>query len=267
MLNVGDSSRAQEYARKNLAIAEEMAASDSKNADARTGLGFAYFEMGNAFRLTQPAAAAACYRKSILLAKEMTPLSEAEHHIATREESLAAVVVSKADRLRLLQDVNALRLKSARTEPDAPMHRQYPMRSYCQLSDAELALNDLAKARQYADLALPFLNTFPLASPDLRVLRDVGLCYESLGNVQREIALSRSFSAGERHRAEAEVRKWYLKSSDVWNEWNRRGAATPESEIERHKVERRLAQIGSVSDLQRNLSSVAPKRNKPLPNT
>ena len=264
MLNVGDSSRAQEYARKNLAIAEEMAASDSKNADARTGLGFAYFDMGNAFRLTQPAAAAACYRKSILLAKEMTPLSEAEHHIATREESLAAVVVSKADRLRLLQDVNALRLKSARTEPDAPMHRQYPMRSYCQLSDAELALNDLAKARQYADLALPFLNTFPLASPDLRVLRDVGLCYESLGNVQREIALSRSFSAGERHRAEAEARKWYLKSSDVWNEWNRRGAATPESEIERHKVERRLAQIGSVSDLQRNLSCVAPKRNKPL---
>jgi tetratricopeptide (TPR) repeat protein len=88
---------------------------------------------------------------------------------------------------------------------------------------------------------------------------------ESLGNVQREIALSRSFSAGERHRAEAEARKWYLKSSDVWNEWNRRGAATPESEIERHKVERRLAQIGSVSDLQRNLSSVAPEQDKPLP--
>jgi len=73
MLNVGDSSRAQEYARKTLAIAEEMAASDSKNADARTGLGYAYFVMGDAFRLTEQATASAWYQKSILTGERDDP--------------------------------------------------------------------------------------------------------------------------------------------------------------------------------------------------
>jgi len=252
MLNVGDYNQAQAYARKVLTIAEEMAASDSKDALARTDLGFAYYDMGNVVSLTQPATAAAWYRKSISLAKEMSPPSEAEHHIATREEALAGVLVEKeqaAERLHLLQEANALRLKLASTEPNAPMHRQYPMRSYCRLSDAELAVNDVAKARQYGDLSLPLINTFPLTSPDMRILRDVGLCYESLGNVQRRIAMDHSFSAEERHAAEAEAHRWYLKSSEVWDEWNRRGAATPESEIERHKVERLLRATAPAKSL------------------
>lgn len=239
-LNVGDSSQAQTYARKVLTIAEGMAASDSKDADARSLLGFAYFDMGNAFRLTQPATAAAWYRKSILLAKELSPPSEAKHHIATRQESLAAVLVKKeqtAERLHLLLEANALRQNLASTEPDLPMHRQNMMRSYCKLSDAELAVHDIAKARQYADLSLPLVKTFPLASPDLRILRDVGFCYESLGNVQSQVAQARAFSLSQRSAATAESTGWYRKSLEVWEEWRRRGAATPESELERRKIE------------------------------
>jgi eukaryotic-like serine/threonine-protein kinase len=75
MLNVGGSSQAQAYAHKALAIAEDLAASDTKNADARSLLGYAYFAMGNAFRSTQPSAASTWYRKSIVLAKELNPPS------------------------------------------------------------------------------------------------------------------------------------------------------------------------------------------------
>jgi len=192
MLNVGDYNRAEAYAHKALTIAEALAASDNKDADARTSLGYAYFDMGRAVRVTQPATAAGWYRKSILLAKEMSPPSEAEFHVATREEALAAVLVKKeqaTERLDLLLDSNARRQKLASGTPGLPLHRQKLMRSYCTLSDAELALSDLAKARQYADLLSPFLTTFPLSSPDLRILRDVGLCYETLGNVQRHVAL------------------------------------------------------------------------------
>jgi len=245
MINVGDYTHAAAYARKAITVAEEMAASDSKDADAHISLGYAYFEMGDASRLTQPAMAAVWYRKSIELAKEMNPRSEAEHHIAIREEALAAVLVKKeqaTERLHLLEDANALRQKLARAEPDLPMHREYMMRSYCRLSDAELALNDSATALHYANLSLPFLNTFPLTSPDLRILRDVGLCYESLGNVQRRLAFDHSIPAGERQAAAADARRWYLKSAAVWTEWNRRGAATPESEIERHKIDRLLGE-------------------------
>jgi len=243
MLNVGDYGQAQAYARKALTIVEDLVASDSKDAGARISLGFAYVGMGDAFRVTQPATAAAWYRKSIVLAKEMNPPSEAEHHIATREEALAAVLVKKeqaAKRLHLLLDVNALRQKLASSDPDLPLHRQNVMRSYCQLCDAELVMNDLAKDRQFADSSLPFLSTFPLTTPDLGILRDVGLCYESLGNLQRQIFLDQSFSAAERQTAEAQARQWFLKSSEVWDEWERRGASTPESKAERRKIEHLL---------------------------
>jgi eukaryotic-like serine/threonine-protein kinase len=108
------------------------------------------------------------------------------------------------------------------------------------LSDAELGVGNLSQAQQYADAALPFLNEFNPASPSLLVLREVGLCDESMGNVQRQIAMNHSISTSEQQTAQAEARQWYLKSADVWNEWNRRGASTPESERERHKVERLL---------------------------
>jgi eukaryotic-like serine/threonine-protein kinase len=204
--------------------------------------------MGNTLRLTEPTTAAVWYRKSMLLAKDLTPPSQAEHAIVDLEESLAAVLVKKeqaAERLRLLQDANRLEQKLVGTEPDLPLHRQRMIRSYCRLSDAELSVNDLPKARQYADLSLPLLNRLPLTSPDLTLLRDVGLCYESLGNVQRQIAMSRSSSTSERQTAHAEEREWYSKSDAVWNEWKRGGAATPESERERFKVEHLLASVGT----------------------
>jgi hypothetical protein len=183
----------------------------------------------------------------------MNPPSEAEFHIATREEALAAVLVKKeqaAERLDLLLDSNSRRQKLTSRAPGLPLPRQKLMRSYCILSDGELPVNDLAKAKQYADLSLPLLNSFPLTSPDLRILRDIGLCYESLGNVQRGIAMDRTFSQSEKSAAAVSAREWYRKSMEVWEEWNRRGAATHESALERHKVERLLQALDGAAKSQ-----------------
>jgi serine/threonine protein kinase len=257
MVNVGNYTQAQAYARKALKIAEEQGEADSKNAGARSDLGFSYWEMGNVYRLTKPSTAASWYRKSILLAREMSPPSEADFHIATREEALGAVLIKTGhavEGLHLLEDANARRQKLERSAPGLPLPGERLMRSNCSLSDAELAVNDLANARRYAESAIPFLNSFPLTSPDLRVLRDVGLCYESLGNVQRQISMDSSFSPGERHAAEIQARQWLQKSADVWSEWKRRNASTPESEIERHKVELLLRHVGPTSDQHRTAS-------------
>jgi tetratricopeptide (TPR) repeat protein len=242
-MNVGDSNQAQIYAHKGLGIAEALAASDAKNAQARYDLSLAYAGMGDSFRLIRPATASGWYRKSIALTKEMAPRygAEAKHWIAERDEGLAEVLVAQKqapERLQLLQEAYPIRQELAKTSPHGRIHL---MRSYCRLSDAELAVGDLVQARQFANSALPFFNEFKLTSPSLLVLRDVGFCFESLGNVQRQIALDHSFSAAERHTAEADARQWYLKSADVWKEWNKRGAATPESELERRKIERLLA--------------------------
>jgi hypothetical protein len=112
------------------------------------------------------------------------------------------------------------------------------MRSYCKLSDTELGLDNLAKARQYANAALPLLDQFEVTSPSLLVLRDVGFCYESEAAVQHRMAADHLLSSSERLGAEAESLTWYRRSADVWATWNKRGAATPESERERRKVER-----------------------------
>ena len=109
------------------------------------------------------------------------------------------------------------------------------MRSYCRVSDAELAVNDLAKAREYAHSSLPFLNEFSTTSPSLLVQRDVGLCYESLGNVQRQMAMSRSASPAERKTAAAAARQWYLKSDAVWNEYHTRRSHPWSSTISRER--------------------------------
>jgi tetratricopeptide (TPR) repeat protein len=179
---------------------------DSKNAQAQFDLALAYTSMGDAFRQSNPYIASVWYRKSIALTKQLFPLygSGARHRLAIRDEALAEVLVKKHDapeRLRFLQEANLARQELAETSPHGLLHL---MRSYCKLSDAELAVNDLTKARQYANAALPFLDKFNVTSSSLLVLRDLGFCYESEGAVQHRIAIDRKLPSAERLTAEAE---------------------------------------------------------------
>jgi hypothetical protein len=113
-------------------------------------------------------------------------------------------------------------------------------RSNCLLSDAELALSKVSEAREHADRCRQFLDEFQISSPGLLVLRDLGYCYRVLGDVQSRIAVDRSLTSAERNAAAAVSRDWYSKAYAVWSEWVKRGAATPESEVERRKVDRLL---------------------------
>jgi hypothetical protein len=242
MMNVGDSRQAQTYARKALGIAKELAASDSRNMQTRDAVPHAYVAMGDSFRLVRPTIAAAWYRKSLSLTKDLAPHygSQARHSIAERDEALAEVLVGKEharERLQLLQEANQIRQELAGASSHGRIHL---MSSYCKLSDAELAVGNLQQAQQFTNAALPFLCEFKPTSPSLLVLRDMGLCYQSVGNVQGQIAENRSLPLPERRTAETEARQWYRKSAEMWGEWNRRGVTTPESEMQRRKVERYL---------------------------
>jgi eukaryotic-like serine/threonine-protein kinase len=162
--------------------------------------------------------------------------------IADRDEELAAVLAGRkyaSERLHLLEEANGIWKEMA--GPGKPQHQISLMRSDCKLSDAELASNDLVKARRYADLALPLLKKFNPTSRNLFVLRELGFCDESLGNLQRGIGLDPSAPPSQRGAALAASHQWYQKSADVWAEWSSRGVATPESERERRKVERLLS--------------------------
>ena len=256
-LSVGDSMQAQMYARKALAIVEEMVASDRSNVWARNHLSYGYELMGDSLRLTRPAIAADWYRKSLVGTKEVAPRypvgSYAHDLLAVRDEELAAVLSVREhvrERLHLLEDANNVWQELVSASPGKPQYRMSLMRSYCKLSDTQLALNDLQRARKYADSSLPFFNEFKITSQSLLVLRDVGFCYESLGNVQRRIAMDRTFSKAEKLAAAGDSRQWYRKSMEVWEEWNRRGATTPESEAERRRVERVL----QLSEKEENLA-------------
>jgi hypothetical protein len=247
-MNISDSSQAQVYAPKALSIAQMLVGADSKNAQAQFDLALAYSTMGDAFRQSDPHVASIWYRKAIALTKQLSPLygSAARHMLAIRNEALAEVLVKKDDapeQLDLLEEANLARQELGGTSPHGLLHL---MRSYCKLSDAELAMNNLTKARQYANAALPLLGRFDVTSPSLLVLRDMGFCYESEAAVQHQIAMDRTLLSTERLTAEAESRSWYSKSDEVWSTWNERGAATPESERERHKVEKSLKRSGAI---------------------
>jgi serine/threonine protein kinase len=241
-LNVGDSAQAQVYARGALEIAQRLGGTDTGDVQGPYDLALAYQGMGDSFRLTDADVAGGWYRKSIVVTKKLGPLYGAggRHWLAIRDEALAEVLGRKSqapEQLRLLLEANLIRGELAETSPHGRLHL---MRSYCKLSDAELGLNNLAKARQYADAALPFLDQFEVTSPSLLVLRDVGFCYESEAAVQHRVASEQVLSAPERLAAGAESLTWYRRSADVWATWNRRGAATPESDRERRKVEHLL---------------------------
>jgi eukaryotic-like serine/threonine-protein kinase len=184
--------------------------------------------------------AGAWYRKSLNLTQKLAPLyygAGARHWLAIMDEGLAEVLDKKEqapERLRLLLEANPIRRELAQTSPHGRLHL---MRSYCKLSDAELAVANIAKARQYAEAALPFLGEYAVTSPSLLVLRDLGFCFESEGELHRRLATDRVYPPAQRLVEEAESRTWYRKSADVWTTWNARNAATPESERERRKVE------------------------------
>jgi eukaryotic-like serine/threonine-protein kinase len=239
-LNVGDSGQAQVYARNSLAIAQMLVGLDSGNVQAQYDLATAYAEMGDSFRLTNFEMAGAWYRKSLNLTQRLAPLyygAGARHFLAILDEGLAEVLDKKEqapERLRLLLEANPIRRELAQTSPHGRLHL---MRSYCKLSDAELAVANIAKARQYADAALPFLGEYAVTSPSLLVLRDLGFCFESEGELHHRLATDPVYPPAQRIAEEAESRTWYRKSADVWTTWNARNAATPESERERRKVE------------------------------
>jgi hypothetical protein len=231
-------------------MAEAQAGTDSKNMQARSDLSFAYMVMGDAMSYSSPAIASDWYRKAITVTREMGLRPEVQRWIASRSEALAQVLVTKREaqeRVHLLQEATTLRQELAKSDPP-PLARLYLMRSYCRLSDAELAVNDLARARQHADAARPFFDEFKVTSPSLIVLRELGFCYQSLGTVYGRGAVDPTLPVPARSAATAESQQWLQRSDDVWMDWERRGAATPASEAERRKVEillRRLEPIQS----------------------
>jgi len=256
MLNGDEAEKAQVYARKALQTAEELTAADSKNAQARSDLAYAFSDMGDSLSSTQRPEAERWYRKSIELTRQLGSRTETQLE-AELDETLASLLITgpqAPERLHLLQEANTIRRETARKQPNPPLDQLHLMRSYCRIADAELAVGNLGEACHYADLSLASFNEFTPASPDMFVLRDLGLCYESVGNVQRSIARDSAISSAERQTAAGNARQWYLKSVDVWDEWVRRGAATPGSEHERLKVQRLLA---SASQSDRNSPPVA----------
>jgi len=198
--------------------------------------------MGDSLLATNPADAHQWYRKSIALTKELGSRSDGPRGLADRDETLAALLTTaqRPERLRLLQEANRIRQDIVKSSPNSPLERLHLMRSYCRLSDAELGMNDLASAREQAAASLRLLNEFQLGSPSLLVVRDMGFCYESLGNLQRAVVHNFASSLSERRAAKAQAHQWYSKSLDAWGEWVRRGAATPQSEVERRRVEHLL---------------------------
>jgi serine/threonine protein kinase len=239
-LNVGDIAAEQRYAQRALVIAQVLLERDPQNAQAREDLGHAYEGMGDAFRRTQPDRAAGYYREAIAAARAAVGSGgrRARFLIAARDERLAAVLPPAAGaRLQLLEEANGIWLELTRSESVVPLDRVSLMRSYCRLAEAELALHQPLRARGRAEAALPFFAEFTSTSPSLTVLRELGFCFEALGDVQAAFARDSSLSATARRAARVEALQWYQRSADTWQLWESRGVSTPDSDVELRRAQ------------------------------
>ncbi len=243
-LNASRPERSLEYAREELGMARAAAESDRTNAQAGFDLALAQTKMGDAYREMEPATAARWYGQSIASTRAWLPRygAESKHRVAIEDESLAEVLPGPGEaqqRLRLLLEAHTLRRELSDDSPHARLHL---MRSFCELSDAQLAVNNVPAAVTAAGQALPLLAGYGLSSPSLMVLRDVGLCYASEGALQARLAGDTHRTAADRAGARQAAIDFFQQSARVWEEWARRGASTEESERERRRVNEVLQQ-------------------------
>jgi serine/threonine protein kinase len=119
ILNAGKVREAQMYSHRAVALAEELAAGDTTNMQARSDLAGAYIRMGDSLATTSPAEAHQWYRKSIAVTKELGSRSDASRALADRDETLATLltIVQPPERLHLLEEANRIRQEIAKASP------------------------------------------------------------------------------------------------------------------------------------------------------
>jgi tetratricopeptide (TPR) repeat protein/tRNA A-37 threonylcarbamoyl transferase component Bud32 len=233
--NFGDRSGALDHYHAALTIALELAASDSRNVNARRNVAASYRRLGMMWMDEKPEQALDWYQKSLLISQDLSsadPLNaeyryglsrgymgvgEAFHHLGKNEDSLRNLT-------RAIDLQNAI----ANVSPERIWNLRILSRCYTLIADTFLGLGDSERAWKALNDGLAIAERILQRAPNSMYHQlDRADVLEAMGRYYLALAARPNTPAARRPELRQEARLCYQKSLAVWQSWSRRKLATP----------------------------------------
>lgn len=246
----GDTAAALDYYRKSLAIAEELAIADPKDANNRFDLSGSYRKLCSALRDADPSQSAALCEKSIVVMKSLLD-SAPENLDFRRRQALNHLSISyplgelgdhagAMKHLRLAMQTQQEILAKAPTRTPV---KQDLLASYNAMGDLQLKTRNTAGALENYRQALTLAEAISISNPsDPYSFRDLADCYERRGHLYVAMATNQKPPAPERMTNWREARAWFQKSFEIWDGWMKRAVSGAYDKTRREKAVRAIAQ-------------------------
>jgi tetratricopeptide (TPR) repeat protein len=247
--NVGDRAAALDHYRRALAIAEEIAAADAKNASFQHDLALCYAKVGDLISEADPARGAELYRRALAIIRALVAREPTGFRFLNRQalflQGLATALRRRGDRQGALeslrQSLKTLQVMSDQSPANAEVHAGRHA-ALLGLGETLLEMGNHPAAQQHYRQAIAQAEaSSSVQPPDLRALWRLADSYSGFGRFHATLAAKPKTPAAQRADAWREARAWYQKSLDAWDGWGRHGVSSVFNTTKREQVARDLA--------------------------
>ena len=248
-INLGQTREALDYYRQSLAIAEQLAAMDAKNAFARRDLAGGHRLVAEILTLERPGQAVERFRQSLGIVREMLAATPKDPQLLRRQaqylKGLGDALRRLGDRTGALQSLSQSRLiwqdllagDPANLKTRADLHA-----ALLSLADTTLESGDHHNALTYYREALALAETPPVEqSADLYVRWRLADSYAGLSRYHA--ARAAAVTPSERPGHWQEARQFAEKSLSLWEGWIKHAPSTEFDRRRREQAAYALAQI------------------------
>jgi hypothetical protein len=246
-INLGDRAAARRYYEAALAIAQELADADPKNARAQLDLAICYGSLGGLLADSDPARSIENYRNGLAVLRELLAISPDEFSYLRRQAGQLRGVAEARRRTGDRQGaLEALRQSQAIwqtliTRDPANLDGVAGQHATL-LSLAELTQESGGAAMEYSRQALALAEQEASArSTNLYARWRLADSYSSLGKLYEATASSPKTSPELRRAHFSEACAWRRKALEVWDSWNQYGVSSNFNTARREQAARALA--------------------------
>jgi eukaryotic-like serine/threonine-protein kinase len=219
---------------KALSIRQRLLMQDPNNAKLNRSIGLSFMKVGGAMDPKMPEAAENV-RKGIVMLEKLAaddPNNErAYREVGFAYYQLGQVELAAGDSASALESRRkafTIRERIAAQDPKNVQARFDLGVAHADLAEALNATDDHTQAVTHAQQALSILQNLSAADPTNAVYqRNVGLCYEKLGQIYEDLAGDQKRSAADREKNWADARGWYRKGLDLFSGLRKRGTLMP----------------------------------------
>jgi eukaryotic-like serine/threonine-protein kinase len=228
-LNLGKPAAALVYYRKSMAIDQELAAVDLKDARARLDLSISYGKVGTALRDLDSRQSTEILRQALTLTESLLKSAPGNAQLldlqALNYAGLAYALWKTGDRqvaVETYRQALGVHEKIPPGDPEWLVFRQNLASICLEFGDLLLESGDAWAAQQRYEEALAVLRALAPSNPN-RIIWQLALadCYERMGKLHAALGANSKTPRTQRIQHWQEALSWYQKSQDVWERWDR----------------------------------------------